>query len=595
MLMTPSKQQVMITVCLFLGCVLASTSLFAASCNEAFSSNGPVDQVYRNGNILTMDSVDSVHAAVAIIADKIVAVGDDATITCLVGDETLVHDLRGRTMVPGFIDAHSHLQDVGVFAKHAVQLYGEPTGTVASVDEIVTRLKERAATTPPGEWIIGVGYDDTTLPGNRHPTRDDLDRVSTEHKIWIYHMSFHFAVANTLALDGFNITSQTPDPTGGFIYRDPDSGEPTGILGGDAMKLGLGFDVPVADAEIVDAMQYAGEIYARQGFTTAQAGLTGPLQVKLAAQAYAAGHNMPVRLVVYPDMRATTALIEGRLVIDANIDETMFTLGATKLMADGSIQTYTGYLREPYYSPPNAQDADDLQPVGQTAQRRGYLRYAPGKMAEVFADLHSRDLQIAVHANGDAAIDQVLDDFAKAQQATPRDDPRLVIIHAQMARDDQLQRMHEMGVVPSFFMLHTFYYGDEHAATFLGPRRAARISPARSAQDLDVRFTFHTDSPVVPVDSMLLLWSAVNRITRNGMELGPEQRISPLEGLRAMTINAAHQYFQETQKGSIEPGKLADLVVLSGNPIENPAGIRDVRIDETVVGGKIVYQRSNAD
>jgi predicted amidohydrolase YtcJ len=204
--------------------------------------------------------------------------------------------------------------------------------------------------------------------------------------------------------------------------------------------------------------------------------------------------------------------------------------------------------------------------------------------------LHRDGYQIAIHGNGDAAIDNILYAYREAQKETPRKDARHVIVHAQMAREDQLDAMKELDIIPSFFMLHTYYWGDRHRDIFMGRERAHRISPANSAISRGLRFTLHTDAPVVPMDPLLLVWAAVNRISTGGDVIGAEQRVTPVEALRAVTINAAWQHFDEARTGSIEPGKLADFVILSENPLLAPERIKDMQVLETIVGGRAIYK-----
>jgi hypothetical protein len=251
-----------------------------------------------------------------------------------------------------------------------------------------------------------------------------------------------------------------------------------------------------------------------------------------------------------------------------------------KLIADGSIQGYTAYLREPYFVPPAADPAE-----------RGYPRYPKQELAERIATYRAAGLQVAVHGNGDAAIDDILDALEAAQRGDPQLDARPIIIHAQMTRPDQLDRMKQLRAIPSFFVLHTYYWGDRHRERFLGPERAARISPTHTAQQKGVRFTLHCDTPVVPMEPLRLVWAAVNRRTTSGQELGPEERIDVNSALRAVTIDAAFQHFEEDLKGSLEPGKLADLVILGRSPLAIPEEeIADVPVLETIIGGKSVFR-----
>ncbi|HZO09941.1 MAG TPA: amidohydrolase family protein, partial [Myxococcota bacterium] len=287
---------------------------------------------------------------------------------------------------------------------------------------------------------------------------------------------------------------------------------------------------------------------------------------------------LPLRLVVWPREEAAERILAGELAFDPP-DPERVRRGAVKLLADGSIQGYTAYLREPYFVPP-----------GDDPGYRGWPRIAPEALAEQVLRFHRAGWQIAVHGNGDAAIDEILDAFEAAQRAFPRVDARHVLVHAQMARDDQLERMRRLGVVPSFFVLHVYYWGDRHREIFLGPQRAARISPLRSAEELGLRFTLHADTPVVPLEPLRILSAAVNRRTTSGAVLGPEQRIGVARALRAVTADAAWQHFAEASVGSLEPGKLADLVILSRSPLDDPAGVAEIRVLETIVGGKSVFR-----
>jgi predicted amidohydrolase YtcJ len=286
---------------------------------------------------------------------------------------------------------------------------------------------------------------------------------------------------------------------------------------------------------------------------------------------------IPLRMVLWPMPPAADAMLDGSF--EFSPDGLWVRRGAVKIIADGSIQGYTGYLSEPYHVPP-----------GDDPGYRGYPRVPRDALIEQVVHFHSEGFQVAVHGNGDASIDDILDAFERAQAEHPRHDARHVIIHAQMAREDQLDRMAALGVIPSFFSLHTYYWGDRHRDIFMGPERAARMSPARSAILRDMHFTIHCDSPVVPMEPLRLVWAAVNRRSTSGAPIGPAQRITTLQALRAVTIDAAYQHFEEETKGSLEPGKLADLVILSRSPLEDPEHIDEIEVLETIVGGRTVYR-----
>jgi predicted amidohydrolase YtcJ len=390
------------------------------------------------------------------------------------------------------------------------------------------------------------------------------------------HISGHLAVTNSRGLERLEIDRDTPDPEGGLIRRDPETGEPDGVLEETAMH-GVQEQLLPGLLGGLRMVRSAGELYVSQGVTTAQSGLSPSGLMRMLTWLSRLG-LIPVRLVLWPDATTAEAMLDGSFSYDS-FDPLRVRSGAVKLFGDGSIQGYTGYLSEPYHVPPGA-DPD----------YRGYPRLPRDELIEQVVRFHSAGLQVAVHGNGDASIDDILEAFETAQRAHPRDDARHVVIHAQMTRDDQLDRMAELGVIPSFFSLHSFYWGDRHRKLFMGPERAARMSPARSALERGVPFTIHCDTPVVPMEPLRLVWAAVNRRTRSGFTVGEAERIDIMQALRAVTIDAAWQHFEEADKGSLEPGKLADLVILDRSPLDDPEGVDRIRVLETVIGGRSVYR-----
>jgi predicted amidohydrolase YtcJ len=535
----------------------------------------PPRTLYVGGAIVTLDAAGRVAEALAVEGDRIAAVGSRSELAAWERGGARVVDLAGSALLPGFIDAHGHFPGVGLYALYA-DLNSPPIGDVRSVDDVVERLAARAAEKPAGEWIVGWSYDDTLLTEGRHPTRRDLDRASQQHPILVWHISAHLASANSLALARAGVDAGTPDPEGGLVRREPGSGEPDGVLEENAIDLVAAHVPQPGPLEAWRIVREATARYLRAGVTTAQNGYAEAGHMQALAWLAKLG-LLPLRLVVWPGEDAARRLEEGSLELP-EVDPSRFRVGARKLIADGSIQGYTGYLTRPYHVPP-----------GDDPGYRGYPRIPRDRLLEQVARHHAAGRQLAVHGNGDASIDDILDAFENAQRLAPRSDARHVIIHAQMTRDDQLDRMRELGVIPSFFSLHTYYWGDRHRDIFMGPVRAARMSPARSARDRGVRFTLHCDAPVVPMEPLRLVWSAVNRRSTSGAEIGRDQRITPLEALRAVTVDAAHQHFEEREKGSLEPGKLADLVVLSRSPLDDPEHIDDIEVLETIVGGETVY------
>ncbi|MEE4145794.1 MAG: amidohydrolase [Halieaceae bacterium] len=538
----------------------------------------PPHQLFINGNVLTMDADNRVVEAVAVREDRIEAVGSTGDIMALAEEDSEVIDLRGRTLMPGFIDAHGHFPGSGL-KMIAADLNSPPIGTLTTMDEVLAALKEQAAKTPAGDWVSGFGYDDTLLAENRHPTRAELDAVSTDHPVVAMHISGHMLVANSLALQEVGIDASTPDPEGGVIGRQPDSREPNGLLEETAR---MGILIRMQDMSLTDTyrlIKAAAVEYLARGVTTAQSGgVSGKLGTGLSL--FSKLGVIPQRLVVFPfETEFGEALLNGDYdPEDYNGDRLQ--MGAVKLVADGSIQGYTGYLSQPYYTPYHG-DAD----------YRGYPSIPRDKLFRQVAALHSAGYQIAIHGNGDQAIEDILDAFEAAQLEHPVEDPRMILIHAQMAREDQVARMKQLGVTPSFFSAHTWYWGDRHRDIFLGPQRAAVISPAGWARDYGLRFSSHLDTPVTPMLPLQAVWSEVQRITYGGDLLGPDQRIGVMEALRSVTIDAAWQVFHDDDRGSLEPGKYADMVQLSGNPLDDPMALRDLTVERTIIGGATVYRK----
>ncbi len=527
------------------------------------------DRIFANAKVLTADPSGATAEAFAVSAGRFSVVGTLAEVREAMPDATEV-DLEGQTLIPGFVDAHSHMVMSGELATLNVDLNPPPIGGVKSIADIVGLLRDRAEATPAGDWVIGQGCDDTLLAESRHPTRDDLDRASSEHPIVARHISGHFMSVNSRALEIAGIDRETPAPSGGVIRRDA-SGEPDGVLEESAMFPVFARIPKRSDAERFAAIEHAARAYARQGVTTAQNGFT--LGYELAdLDAAIAGGRVPIRVVAWPAIGAMRDLDSGKLELQQTSER--LAVGAIKLFADGSIQGYTGHLCSPYHMPFKGQD-----------EYRGYAAMSREELTRQVTEIYAAGRQVAVHVNGDAAIDDFLAAVDAAASAHPRPDARPIAVHAQMTREDQLDEMKRLGVVPSFFSLHTYYWGDRHRDVFLGPERAARISPARSAVERGMRFTIHTDAPVVPMTPLLLWWAAVERETTSGRRLGPEQCLSATEALRALTIDAAWQLGLEDSRGSIEAGKLADFASLDANPLDDRVAIRDIEVTGTWVGG----------
>ena len=540
------------------------------------------DTIYGNGVIVTMDPARPEAEAVAVADGVIVGVGPLSDMKAFGGAGTRFVDLGGRSMLPGFIDAHSHFIDNAARTPW-VNLNSRPLGPVDCVGDMIRLLAERAARTPAGEWIVGWGYDDTKVREMRHPTRADLDAASPAHPIVIQHVSGWVTVANSAALRLAGICRDKADPPNVVIRRDA-CGEPTGVIESSRCPV-LALVPPLSRERFLDAMRAGSDMYLAKGCTTAQEGwVADPDWFPLMGEALKRGALGP-RLVLYPLGQDIDLEAYGRVFPDAPsgapLDgEGRLIMGATKLSADGSIQAYTGFLSRPYHRTPEGKPGY----VGYPSNDLDWLR---GRVI----DLHRMGRQIAIHCNGDAAIDAALDAYEEAQRRFPREDARFIVIHSQMARTDQIARMARLGAIPSFFITHTYFWGDRHYEIFMGPERAERMSPAGDALRHGLPFTLHNDTYVTPIDPLLLVWSAVNRLSYGGRDLGRAgQGVPVLEALKGITINAARQGFEESVKGSIEVGKFADFAVLDENPLTvDPLRIKDIRVAAAIVGDALAY------
>lgn len=539
----------------------------------------PHHELYVNGVVITMDASNTVAGAVLVRAGQIEAVGSSEDLVSRIDDDTVVVDLRGRALMPGFIDAHGHFPGSGqtVFS---VDLNSPPIGRVTDMEGLLGSLSAFAMQRRDG-WVVGHGYDDTLLAEKRHPTRDDLDRISTSRPVAIVHVSGHLAVVNTVGLDILGIDESTPDPLGGVIVRDPlsaDGRRPNGVLEETAARAVWEYTLDLGVMDGLRMTTQAAAEYLSVGVTTASAGGM-PTSVAKLLGLLSRLNQFPQRVALFPLFEEVgEALLSEELTLDA-FAAGKVSVPRVKIIADGSIQGYTGYLSEPYYSPFKG---DPLY--------RGYPSVPREELLRQVSGLYEKRIQVAIHCNGDASIDDGLDAIEAAMKAHPWPDARPLIIHAQMTRLDQIERMAALGVTPSFFSAHTYYWGDRHAAIFMGPGRAANMSPARWALEAGVRFSSHLDTPVTPMLPLQAVWSQISRESTAGVVIGPEQRIDRTSALRAVTIDAAWQVFMDDKIGSIEPGKRADLVVLSDNPL-TAGDVRSIKVDRTVIDGATVYSR----
>jgi predicted amidohydrolase YtcJ len=532
-------------------------------------------KVFRNGKIVTMNPAMPEASAFAVFKGRFLAVGSGDAINRWVEDGTEVVDLKGKTVAPGFIETHNHLSS---YAMTLMEADCRPE-TNKRIEDVKTHLREKVEKAKPGEWIKGWGYDDTLIAEKRHLTRADLDGVSSQHPIQVLHISGHLAYANSKALEIAGIGPETPQPAGGKIHKDGHD-RPTGLLlEPGAIKL-VGSHIPIPSLSDIRRVFPEAVRYCHQfGITSIHDSAIGYQgEAREVCQVYREmdeGGELNLRVYLTIMYDHYDKLIE--LGLGRGFGSDSLKLGCVKLFQDGSIQGLTAALGEDYHNQPGFK-GDLIMP--QEALDRLIDKY------------HRAGLQMAVHANGDRAIESVLQSMEKAQKSYPRSDFRHMIIHCQMASDDHIRRMKGLGVIPNYFVNHVYYWGDRHLSTFLGPRRARRIDPLGSSMKVGLEFVLHSDLPVTPLDPIFSMHNAVNRITRQGEVLGPEERVPVLEALKAYTVTAAKCSFEEHLKGSIEQGKLADFIVLSDNPLTCASEkIKDIRVKATVMGGREVYGR----
>jgi predicted amidohydrolase YtcJ len=546
----------------------------------------PADLLFVNAVVRTMDDARPTAEAVAVGGGRILAVGDAAALEAHRGEATEVVDLEGRTLLPGFVDSHGHVVNVGLQALAANLLPppdGEGTDVAALVGIARAWLEANRETAERVGVVVGFGYDDAQLAEQRHPVRQELDRVSTELPVVFIHQSGHLSAVNSKALALAGLTADSPDPEGGLIRREAGGREPNGVLEETASFAVLFRLLAAFTDEDQRAMLRAGAaLYARYGYTTAQEGraLGGAIDTLIAV---AEEGGLPIDVVVYPDIVMAADRIAPPWYSRAYRGR--MRIGGAKLNLDGSPQGKTAWLTEPYFVPPEGQDAD----------YRGYPTMSDEEAAGYVEKAFANGWQILAHVNGDAAIDQFVAAVRAAEATHGRDGRRPVAIHAQTVREDQLDAFQELGIFPSIFPMHTFYWGDWHRDSVLGKERAYRISPARSIVERGMRFGTHHDAPVGLPDSMRVLSATVTRVSRSGDVIGPDQRVSPEVALKAMTLWPAWQHFEEDTKGSLEPGKLADLVVLSADPVTiDPMEIDDIEVLRTIKEGRTIYAAEQA-
>lgn len=528
--------------------------------------------IYYNGDILTMEDTNLYVEAILVEDGLIKKIGNKEEILRFKDNETEIIDLEGKTLMPSFIDAHSHISG---FATGLAFANLDKCRSFQDIINTLNKFKEESELAPE-DWIVGFGYDNNNLKEKKNPTKEVLDKVSKDHVIFISHISGHNGSTNSKGLEYFGITKDTKDPVGGKYGRELESNEPNGYLEEAAYrKCSLKVKRPSLK-QMEDLFKKAEKIYESYGITTAQDGFIRDTEFKILKH-MSDVKNIEMDIIGYIDLADSKHIYyDNKDFVNKYINR--FKIGGFKIFLDGSPQERTAYLTKPY--------------EGERTYR-GYPNYPGEKVVELVEEALDCKEQLLAHTNGDAAADQYLDAFKKAIKSEKYNDIyRPVMIHSQIVREDQVADMKKINMIPSYFVAHTYFWGDVHIKN-LGKERAFKISPVKTTVNLgEITYTLHQDTPVILPDMVFTIWCAVNRITKSGVIIGPDERVTTIEALKAVTINAAYQYFEENIKGSIKEGKLADLIILDKNPLKvDKMDIKDIKVIETIKEGKVLYKK----
>jgi len=526
------------------------------------------DLILRNGQVITIDPRQPAAEAVAIAGDRILAVGSNADIDALAVAGTKKIDLGGSTVVPGFIDGHCHPAYSG--RRHLRFIDCD----LRSIKAIQDAVRERAAKTPPGEWVVGFKYDDTKTAERRFITREDLDAAAPDHPVYIGHRGGHTGYVNTLALAKVGITEQSPDPEGGKFVRDPATGRLTGRVLERAAEI-YENSIPAFGTTTRDedraAVKLITQMFAKTGVTSSTDAYGTPEDLRAYQDAREAG-ELSSRIYCMIGYTHLDRMIASG--VRTGFGDEWIRVGGMKATCDGSISERTARLSDPYVGRPD----DFGMIVADAEELYGYASKA-----------HGAGWQIGIHANGDVGIGMVLDLYERLQREQPRRDPRYRIEHCTVINDDLVRRMKALGVIPTPFSTYVYFHGEKMPE--FGEERLNSMFALRSFLDAGIGATMASDYPPGPFEPMMALQSMVTRTAMDGRVWGPRQKITIEEALRVCTLNGAYASFEEHEKGSLEPGKLADLVVLGRNPLtEDPMSLISIPVERTMVGGRWVHE-----
>ena len=537
--------------------LLGATALSASSTEP--------DLILLNGVIHTMDPANPQAEAVAIANSRFLAVGTNAEISAFATSRTKRIDLGKFPAFPGFIDAHMHVAQSGLEHLQSVDT------DLPSIAAIKDAIHKRAAQTPAGNWVLGFKYDDTKMAEGRPINRQDLDEAAPNNPVYIQHRGGHTAFVNSAALNKADINDQTPNPAGG-AYEHGGDGKLTGRVmdnGNAAFRSKIPSTATRSDRR--DGVKLITQMLVRAGVTSAHDALGNPDDLLAYQDAYEAG-DLHARIYCLIGAPHIDKMI--RAGIRTGLGNEWVRVGAMKLMLDGSISERTARLSQPYVGRPNDY---------------GILIMGEEEMYTWARKAHLAGWQVASHANGDGTIDQALRVYERLQRETPRNDPRFRLEHCTVINDDLVRRIKAIGAIPTPFSSYAYYHGEK--LSVYGEERVNHMFALRSFLDAGIRATQASDYTASPFDPMMALQSEVTRTDKNGNVWGPKQRITIQEALQVGTVNGAYASFEENLKGSITPGKLADLVVLGRDPLrEDPFKLIGIPVQRTMVGGKWMFE-----
>ncbi|OEJ14853.1 amidohydrolase [Brachyspira hampsonii] len=546
--------------------------------NSCYDKTSHKIKVYHNGNILTMKGDEASYAKAIEVRDNTimkVAYTEEDKKSLINNVYAEIVDLNGKTLMPSFIDAHSHMVR---FAQSLTTVDLTGSTNMLEIAQKITNYIE-VNKLKPDAWVVGFGYDNNLLPNKKNPDRDDLDKISTTHPIFITHASGHVGAMNSKALEEFGVNENTPDIPGGVIARYPNSRKPTGYMEEAAfMHYAQSIKFSFTDEDLMNFINQAEDVYLGYGITTAQDALISTAEFPLINNMIT-NNRFRIDVIGFIDLKNSYSLAKTNSDMIGNY-KNRFKIGGYKIFLDGSPQAKTAWLEQPYVSGP--------------ARYRGYGIYSNSDVEKFVETALDDKMQLQAHCNGDAAADQYINAFSNVMiKRNTTNNYRAVLVHSQIIREEQYTSMSNLNIIPSIFVAHVYYWGDVHLAN-LGMERASQISASKTALNNNLCFTYHQDTPVIKPNMLETIWCAVNRITRDGVLLGENQKVTPYEALKAITINAAYQNKEEDIKGTIEEGKFADLVILSDNPLTcDPVKIKDIEVLETIKEGKTLYTKKS--